>query len=468
MSDKKNKICVIGLDCADPKLVFEDWKDDLPNLKGLMEKGRYGRLKSTIPAITVPAWMSMVTSKDPGQLGFYGFRNRKNYSYDEMSFANSLMVKEPTIWDIVSENGGRSIIVGVPPSYPIKPLNGHMISCFLTPSTDREFTYPASLKDEIQKEVGPYLLDVLNFRTDDKDHLLEQIYQLMENRFQTVSYLMENKPWDLLMFVEMGVDRIHHGFWEFMDPKNPKYTAGNPYEQAIKDYYIALDQKIGALLEKLDGDTVIMVVSDHGAKSMLGGICINDWLIQNSYLTLKTEPAEPVKLENDQIDWSKTMAWGSGGYYGRLFLNVKGREPQGIIKKRNYEKVRDELIAKLEAITDENGTNIGTKVFKPDKIYRKVNNIAPDLIIYFGDLDWRSVGIVGNPRIWVYENDTGPDGANHAQHGLFIRYHPDESAGGKEVEGMHLMDMAPTILRDMRIKVPKTMQGKSMTDKYRK
>ena len=74
------KVIVIGLDCAPPDLVFEKWKDKLPVLRGLMEKGVYGPLRSTDPLITIPAWTSMVTSKNPGTLGLYGIRNRQDYS----------------------------------------------------------------------------------------------------------------------------------------------------------------------------------------------------------------------------------------------------------------------------------------------------------------------------------------------------------------------------------------------------
>ncbi|RKY62943.1 MAG: phosphodiesterase [Candidatus Latescibacterota bacterium] len=458
------RVFVIGLDCAAPELVFDRWRDDLPNLRRLMESGVYGEIESTIPAITVPAWMSMMTSKDPGQLGFYGFRNRKNYSYDDMAFATSLMVKEKTVWDILSERERRCIVVGVPPSYPPKPLNGCLIGCFLTPSIESDYTYPRSLRDEIAEHVGTYILDVPNFRTDDKENLLKQIYDLMEVRFETVRYLMGNKPWDFFMFVEMGVDRIHHGFWEFMDESHPKYVPGSPYKNAIYDYYRAVDAQIGSLLERLDDDTAVIVVSDHGAKKMDGGICFNDWLIREGYLKLKHPvQGEPVQLTSDMIDWEHTLAWGSGGYYGRLFLNVKGREPQGVVDPEDYEKVRDELIEKLEALTDEGGRDIGTRVFKPQQIYREVRNISPDLIVYFGDLDWRSVGTVGNPKIWTYENDTGPDGANHSQYGIFILYDPGSNDRGR-LEGLHVMDVAPTVLELMGIEPPEDMSGRDVRE----
>jgi len=160
------------------------------------------------------------------------------------------------------------------------------------------------------------------------------------------------------------------------------------------------------------------------------------------------------------VDWSRTLAWGSGGYYARLFLNVKGREPEGVIDPADYERVRDELAARIAAITDPAGRNIGSVAYKPQEIYRKVNNIAPDLIVYFGDLNWRSVGSLGLNSIYTFENDTGPDDANHAQQGLYI-YHDPRNPGQGEGPRRHLMDVAPTILDLMDLPIPAEMQGHS-------
>ncbi len=454
------RVLIIGLDCFTPQFVFDQWKDELPNIKSLINRGTHGLLESTIPAITVPAWQSMMTSKYPGQLGFYGFRNRKNYSYDEMFFANALAVKEPAVWDLLTEAGKDSVVIGVPQTYPPKPLKGNLIGCFLTPDTDSEFTYPAELKDEIWKNVGEYIIDVKDFRTDDKVKLIRQLYQMTSRRFATVRYMMDAKPWDFFMFVDMGPDRIHHGMWKYVDPEHPLHEPGNRFQNSILNYYKYLDEEIGTILEKIGDETVVLLVSDHGAKRMDGGICFNDWLIQQGWLAVKEMPDKPAQLKNDNIDWSKTKVWGSGGYYGRLFLNVKGREPDGQIDPADYDKFRAEVIEKVEAITDPDGNNIGSKAFKPEEIYPVVNGIAPDLIVYFGDLKWRSLGSIGNPEIWSFENDTGPDDANHAQHGVFILYDPKNPGNGKTYEGAHLMDVAPTVLDALSEPIPEDFEGK--------
>jgi predicted AlkP superfamily phosphohydrolase/phosphomutase len=226
-----------------------------------------------------------------------------------------------------------------------------------------------------------------------------------------------------------------------------------------------VDQELGKMLERLDDNTTVMVVSDHGAKKMDGGFCLNEWLIREGYLTLKSErpPAGTLTpIEKLEIDWSKTIAWGSGGYYGRLFLNVAGRESSGVIAQADYEKVRTEISDKLSAMVDHEGKPMHNISYRPQEIYKAVNNHAPDLIIYFGDLNWRSVGTLGHPDIYTFENDTGPDDANHAQDGLVIYYDPQRSLGGKAIDQAQLMDIAPTILRSMGQPIPAHMQGKCL------
>jgi len=461
----KRKVFVIGLDCAEPSLVFDRWRDDLPTLRGLMEGGMYGRLRSSEPPITVPAWSCMLSSKDPGQLGFYGFRNRADYSYSRMQIATSLAVKAPRVWDVLAQHGKQSVLVGVPQTYPVRPVNGWLVSSFLTPPGARQWTYPANLAEELDDVLGgeEYEFDVRNFRTEDKARLLEDLYRMTEKRLKVLHYLLD-KPWDFFMFVEMGTDRIHHGFWQYMDREHRKYEPGNPFESAIYDYYVYLDRELARLLDRLDNDTVVLVTSDHGAKRMEGGFAINEWLIQEGYLVLKEYPERMVPLEKAEIDWSRTKAWGSGGYYARVHMNVKGREPQGVIDAADYERERDILKAKLEATVDEQGRPMGTIARKPQKIYREINNIPPDLIAYFGNLYWRSVGSVGLRTIHTFENDTGPDDANHDWDGIFIAYDPRQNLGGREVTGLQLECVAPTILELMGVPVPEEMEAKPVAE----
>lgn len=455
------KVAIIGLDCAEPSLVFDRWLDRLPNLRRLVESGLHGRLESCMPPITVPAWSCMSTGLDPGTLGVYGFRNRVDHSYDRLGIATNAQIHAPRVWDVLGDSGRSSITVGVPQTYPIlRPPPGVQVTCFLTPGIDSQYTHPPELRNEIADWVGEYMVDVRGFRSDDKAWLLEQIYQMTDRRFTVCRRLLETRPWDLFWMVEMGVDRIHHGFWQYMDSKHHRHVPGDRFEHAIRDYYVHLDARIGELLAVLDlSTTLVMVVSDHGAKRMDGGVCFNDWLIRQGCLAMRTPVDARRKFEFGDVDWSRTRAWGEGGYYGRLFINRVGREPQGLVPAEEYERFRSQLIEEIERMPGPDGKPLGNRAYRPEDIYREVNGVAPDLIVIFGDLHWRSVGTIGNPDIYTQDNDTGPDDANHAQHGLYVLSHPTISRGRRDAS---LYDIAPTVLDAFGLAPPGKMVGRSL------
>jgi len=471
MAIHAEKVLVIGLDCAEPSLVFDQWRAHLPNLNALMERGVHTSMNSTIPPITVPAWTSMMSSKDPGSLGVYGFRNRRDHSYEGLFFATSTAIKEKRLWEILSDAGKHVIVMGVPQTFPPSPVNGALISCFLTPDPAKnQYTYPPALRDEIDAVLGKnnYMVDVSDYRTENRDQLLREIYQMTERRFTLAKHFLKTRPWDFFMLVEMGVDRIHHAFWRFLDTKHRKFEPNSPYNNAIFEYYKFVDGRIGELLAAVpnaDRDkAAVLVVSDHGAKRIDGGIAVNEWLIREGLLTLTEYPTTPKPLgklmAEGKVDWSRTRCWSEGGYYARVFLNVRGREPHGIIDPADYEKTRDELIAKLQALGDENGRPIGTRVYRPEKLYNHVRGIPPDLVTIFGDLYWRSIGSVGYNAVHVFENDTGPDDANHAQDAMFLLSAPGITTG--KIPPMDILDVAPTLLGFYGLPIPPDMQGKRL------
>jgi predicted AlkP superfamily phosphohydrolase/phosphomutase len=309
--------------------------------------------------------------------------------------------------------------------------------------------------------VGEYPVDVKNFRTDRKDWLRDEIFRMSEKQWKVVHWMLREQEWDYFHFVDIGLDRMHHGFWNYFDKKHVQYEAGNPYENAIPDYYLWLDQQIGAALELLDNETVVLVVSDHGAQRLDGGFAINEWLIREGLLRLNETPQALTPFEKLNVNWSKTKVWSEGGYYARIFFNVQGREPQGLIPASEYESFQNEMKGKLEALIDDKGQPMNSLVFKPKQLYRYVRNVAPDLIVHFGGLYWRSIGTVGHGRVHVQENDTGPDACNHAQFGAFILAAPNCPLNG-EYEGARLLDIAPTLLDLAGYEIPETMQGKSL------
>ena len=459
------RILVIGLDCAAPEILLS--MPGLKNFRALMNSGCYGRLESVIPPITVPAWMCMSTSHDPGSLGIYGFRNRTDYSYSGLGVVNSSSIKVPAIWDSVAAHGESSIVVGVPPSYPPRRMQGINVGCFLTPDTqNNEYTYPASIQSEINQLVGNYPVDVRGFRTDNKEWLRTQIWDMTRKHFEVVRYLLTAHDWSYFHFVEIGLDRVHHGFWKHHDPQHRQHVPGSPFASVITDYYAVLDEEIGRLLELIPDDTIVLVVSDHGAQRLDGGFCVNEWLRREGLLTLKETPPKPTPFSNSLVDWTRTRVWSEGGYYARVFFNVEGREPNGIVPQSQYEALLEEMTERLRALPDDSGKPMGTLVFRPTEIYRAVRGVAPDLIAHFGGLFWRSIGGVGYDALHIQENDTGPDDCNHAQFGTFILSGPGVSLEG-EVQGAHLLDIAPTLLDLSGLPVPKEMQGTPLRNKVR-
>ena len=458
------KILVMGLDCAAPEILLQD--ESLVNIRRLMDAGMYGRLESVIPPITVPAWMCMATSRDPGSLGVYGFRNRTDHSYNGLGIVNSRSFTDLAIWDQVAREGGRSVLLGVPPSYPPRKVNGISVGCFLTPDSSKDvYTHPPEVATEIEKIVGHYPTDVKGFRCDDKSWLRDEIFAMSRKHFQVVRHYLKNTDWNYFQFVEIGLDRVQHGFWSHHDPLHVQHDPNSPFKTVVRDYYRYLDEEIGSVLELLDEDTVVLAASDHGARRLDGGFCVNEWLIREKLLVLNKYPEKITPFAKLSVDWDRTTAWSEGGYYARMFLNVKGREPRGTIEPADYDRVRDDIQKRLEATMDPAGEPLGTLVFRPEAIYQEIRNVAPDLLVHFGALAWRSIGGVGYKEIHVQENDTGPDDCNHAQYGAFILAAPHLPPRG-EIFGAKLLDMSPTLLELAGYDVPASMQGRSLVAEF--
>jgi predicted AlkP superfamily phosphohydrolase/phosphomutase len=460
VTNNDRKILVIGLDAVPSKLILNDMFEDLPTISRMVRSGIHGMLKSCHPPITVPAWMVMMTSKDPGTLGIYGFKHRRGYSYGNPWIVDSTAIKHDRVWDILSRYGKRSIVIGVPPAYPPYEINGKLVSCFLTPSSSSRYVFPDTIKDEIENITNGYRFDVV-FRTQDRDAILAEIYDMTEKRFKLIKNWLVKEDWDFFMFMEIGTDRLHHAFWKFYDKTHPKYEPSNPYERVIPDYYIYIDTKIGEIMDLVDSNTIVILASDHGTMSMNGAFCINEWLIQEGYLVLKEYPSKVTEIDKANIDWEKTTAWGWGGYYARIFLNIEGRESNGMIKANKYGSIREELTNRIKCITDPDGRKMSTRVFKPDELYKMTAGDLPDLMVYLDDLSWRSAGTIGHKKLYLSENDTGPDDSVHSLDGFFVIRDPKQTS---IIESMtaSIYDIAPTILSLLELPIPADMQGNAI------
>ena len=231
------KLFILGLDSATPQLVFDKYRPELPTFAGLLSTGTFGLLRSTIPPVTVPAWMTMMTGKDPGQLGFYGFTDRLEYSYEIDHINTHDSLNEKGLWDYASEAGLKSIIFNLPQTYPPQKINGIMVASFLTPDRALAYTYPPEIKAELNSIAdGDYIIDVENFRTTDKTKLLSELFEMAEKRFKVIRNFINTKAWDLFVAVEMGIDRLHHGFWSFCFEDHRLYDDKSEFKNSILDY----------------------------------------------------------------------------------------------------------------------------------------------------------------------------------------------------------------------------------------
>ncbi len=457
------RVFVLGLDCLEPSLVFEQFRDRLPHFRRLMEQGSWGPLRSVHPPITVPAWACAASGYDAGQLGLYGFRNRSDTSYRGLSLALAGQVTRPRLWEHLDRAGFRCLVLGVPPLFPVPRLShGAAVGCFLTPEGENiRWCEPAEFGQELVRVLGsPWMFDVAPFRTENRQELLKRIHRMTRQHFDAACHLAQSPRWDLIFLVHMGPDRLHHAFWQFFDPRHPQYPgADNPLREAVPEYYRFLDQQLGRLLEALPPDVLLVVASDHGACPLEGGIAVNQWLLQRGYLVLRRKPDRPTAWGDAEVDWSRTVAWSEGGYYARVFLNLQGREPQGVVPPGEYEAWRDRLAAEMEALPGPDGEPIPTVVFRPEELFRECRGVAPDLICYWGNLRYRSVGTVGGPLYWP-GNDTGPDGANHHWDGVFLSSRPLEQGPG-HVEGLQLIDLGPSLLAHFGLPVPEDAAGEA-------
>ncbi len=457
-----SRLALIGLDGAPPELVFQRWIDDLPNIKSVMDDGLHRRLQSTTPPVTIPAWTSMVTGQDPGQLGLYEFDGHGSREYDSMTALDSTDVRGKTIWNHLSRLRLNSLVMGVPQTWPPKPMKGVLVSGILTPNKSVQWTHPREAAGEVDNVArGDYVIDTKDYRTDARDWLIEQIKDMTRRRFEAFRYYAQQKEFDFMMLGEVGTDRMQRAFWRFMDPEHPKFVPDSRHAEALHDYYVFLDEELGNLLDSLPQDTSVMITSAYGARRLEGSVCVNEWLIQEKLLKLKKKPEEPGPLTHDMIDWKKTKAWATGGNYGRVFLNIEGRETKGTIPEGEADGFRRELKEKLEAVAGPSGNSIGTKVLYPEETFTEVTGVAPDLLVFFGNLGWRAAGRVGSGELHLEDTEGEHDDTNHDWEGIFIWDHPAKIVPNAK-DPYSIYDIAPTIMKYFDIDQPKQMIGEPL------
>jgi predicted AlkP superfamily phosphohydrolase/phosphomutase len=507
---KAKKAMIIGLDGV-PLNIIQRWADGghLPTLRRLMDSGAFGRLRSTIPPTSGPSWSSFVTGMNPGKTGIYDFLYRREGTY---SFppVNASLRGGTTIWRYLSDAGHRVGVLNLPMSYPVEQVNGFTVSGWMTPYAATDFIYPPELAAELEQEIGDYrIYPTETFSESRKDRFLKASYDLLEMRTRTAVYLAESKPWDVFMTVFFDTDRLLHQLWHYLEADHAWRADDEDREGIVRDYFREVDRSIARLLEHADEETQVLILSDHGMGKASNFIVLNNWLLDVGLLRLKRDPWTRLKelmfrsgftlrnvhqvadrlglartaeyvagyfvdhllkiafLSFLDVDWSKSRAYSFGRHLGSVYVNVKGREPQGVVEPgAEYEAVRDEIERLAFDFRDpQSGRKLIGEVQRREEIYNgPYVDRAPDLIlrpkepsdIFFGLADFGHRDTVST----VYRY-TGM----HRDYGMLIMSGPGIRQSG-EIEGAAIQDLAPTILHVMGLPVPSDMDGRVLVDAF--
>jgi predicted AlkP superfamily phosphohydrolase/phosphomutase len=484
-----NKLLVIGLDGATFDLL-DPLMDQgrLPNLRRLRDQGVWGRLSSTVPPVSVPAWPTFATGRNPGKTGMYDFLVRTPNAYKVMP---SPPLRVRPFWEAIGNHGVRVGIANVPGSYPPRPVNGFLITGMMTPSTDVEFTYPPELKQELQTLTGGYKLDCERGWWEyagDEDFIAE-IDELIDQRFQVFNHLLETRPWDFLCLVITETDRFHHRMWKHIDPTHP--AGDRCFADCFGRLYDRLDAGLGEILSRVGDQTNVVVMSDHGFGPCRFAFNTLAWLEWEGYLHFKKRWRDHTVFKNlsteaivrflDRlrlkgvvnkilpkraklaaidvvgheeahhnlhrlIDWKKTRAFALPlcNGYGGIFVNLQGRDPEGIVASgQEADLLLTEIRGKLECLKNPLAaaplrvqTHDSREIYSPDPLLQ-----PPDLIFGLDDYSLNMECKIGGRVFGCHDLDY--HSGSHRPDGILIASGPSFKKN-EQVRGASLIDLAPT------------------------
>ncbi len=486
------KVFVVGLDGATWDVILPFVKEGkLPTFKKLLENGTWGILKSTIPPVTVPAWPSFATGKNPAKLGVYNFIIVDTKT-GKVRIVKSSDVRSKKIWNYLSFYGKRSIIINHPVTYPPEKINGVVISGMLTPPNAEDYVYPNKISEELEKlgyiiEPDPEIV-----RTKwDTEEFINELIRTIQKRTKTVIHLIKNHPWDFFFVLFQATDVVQHK--QFQD------------REKLLRVYAEVDKSLSIILKTIPEDTLVILMSDHGFCELKRYFNITKWLYEMGYVKLKkreTPPEGPDKsllmqigitqasvlriLRKLRLDWIRKylpvsikaklpsssievdlkesivyagIQFGSASQY----LSINREKVQS---KEQYEKLRDELTSKLSTLKDpETGERIIEAVYKKEEVYSgPYLDEAPDIIFLLKRGYGLSTSLdLSAPMI---EKISSPFGTHHVD-GIFLAYGPGIKKGYK-IENAKIYDIAPTVLHIFNLPIPNDMDGKVLTEIFEK
>lgn len=493
------KVLVIGLDGATFDLIGP-WAEagHLPHLARLMAEGAWGPIQSTIPAQSAPAWTTFATGLQPGRHGIYFFLGPSRDSrYFRPVSADS--VSGRSFWDLASEQGCRAGVVNVPMTYPPKPIaaGGYVIAGMPSPDVESAF-WPPELHEEIVRQFGGYSVEIAV--SQNRGQYLDQMLEGMEMRCSVAEHLIEHKPADLFIVVFRMIDSIMHHYWSDMDPHHPLHSklGKQAIPDAILSGYRTLDGAVGRLLAKAGADTTVFLLSDHGFRAEYWRFAVNKWLRDRGLLALRRGRASLLSGASSLVrrrgvlkvakrafrlvagsDWFQPVVWSSVDWprtrvvFGpgpALYVNLKGRDYEGVVAPEEYEALRDQLVADLKSVRDpEKGLPIFAEVYRREEIYEgQAVERAPDLVPvpaeYTTDGRRWGYGLEPFPGAPALFGHAGRFAGVHAPEGIFMARGPQIQPG--EVPAVHIADMAPTVLYALGLAVPHGLDGQVRTELF--
>ncbi|ACL70476.1 alkaline phosphatase family protein [Halothermothrix orenii] len=499
------RVLVIGIDGGEFSLIRK-WirQGKLPNLEKITKKGSYGYLTSTIPPITGAAWSSFQTGTNPGKHGAFNWFKRVKNAY-KATPVNATDIAEPTLWEIISKFDKKVGVIGVPVTYPPGKVNGYIIPGLLTPSKSKKQSYPADFIKEVRKIVPDFKFSPKEWtRGYMPRKWVKEMIEDVANKTKLTAHLMKEKAWDFMMVHFMETDQVQHFMWHHFEKKEKTW---NP----VLKIYQAVDRAIGTLKESLDSDDTLYIMSDHGFGPLRYNFHIDTWLLKEGYIKLKKNIPTALKkflfnlgftketfypvgeflypvlrkyglletvldlvgnpwlerlfLSSHNVDWKSTKAY-SHSEIGHIYLNIKGREPRGMLEPEEAEEEREKIIEKLKNLKNPfTGKKITSKVFRGEELYHgsKVNG-APDIVFLPDDMEILGKGAYEFLSHHVVSKSRSQSG-HHRLKGVLFGIGPGIKKG-YEVRDAHIMDMAPTILYQMGLPIMDYMDGKVLNSMF--
>ncbi|MFP4634134.1 MAG: alkaline phosphatase family protein [Candidatus Aenigmatarchaeota archaeon] len=356
------KTVAIGIDGVPPE-VMEGLVGEgvMENFGRLMEEGKFSRMESSLPAVSSASWSSIITGKNPGEHGVYGFSDMIEGTYS-LRFNNFRSLKSKAFWE---RNNKRNVIMNVPSTYPAEETNGVHISGFVSPDFEKA-VYPETLKEKLKE---------MNYRVDvdsEKGHkskrlLFKELFDVLDARIEAYRHLWDREDWDTFKLVFTGSDRLEHFLWDAWEDE------GHEHREKFLEYFRRVDEVIGEVDSKMDEDDSLIILSDHGMEGVKKNVNLNGWLVEEGLLNLREEG----KRYNRVGKGSKAFALE----HGRIYLNREGKYPRGSVSEDEEEDILNEIKGKLMDL-ERNGEKVVKEVHRGEDIYKGEEvGKAPDLVV---------------------------------------------------------------------------------------